>query len=131
MHRVEGPAVGNWLFLPVIMGALVPIGVSRGPFEAGFGVSVAATFLLLVPAATFAAVKLKSNRLFAAILMFGGLAAGVVVDVVIDLVFFAIDRNLFPFEVMYWWLLGAIPIALGFVGGHLLTRKAKANGESS
>jgi|SRR5687768_42654 len=119
------------LFLPVAMAALVPIAMTRGLGELEFGVSVVVTFLLLAPAATFASARLKSRHWLAAILMLGGIAVGVLVDVVVDFVLFARDRNLFPFEVVYWWLLGALPIAFGMIVGQLLTRRRKISGAGS
>src|SRR5687768_16865953 len=121
-RRGEALPIDWMLLLPLVIAAVFPIAVTRGLGEVEFDVSAPFTFLVLAPAATFASARLKSRRWLSAILMLGGIAVGVLVDVAVDFVFFAADRNLFPFEIVYWWLYGALPIAFGIVVGQLLTR---------
>jgi hypothetical protein len=127
IRRAEAAATDRMLLLPVLLAALVPIAVTRGLGGPEFGVSMLAAFMLLAPVATFSATKLKLSAGLTAILLFGGVAAGVLIDVVIDFAFYAVERNLFPLEVIYWWLLGALPIAAGVIVGHLLARNKKGS----
>ena len=43
--------------------------------------------------------------------------------------FFAnhVDRNLFPFEIVFWWIVTPIPSLVGYGIGLLMTKRASTN----
>ena len=54
--------------------------------------------------------------------VFGGIAAGVILDSVFQEVVNTKSRNLWPIDIVFWWVLGALPIYLGFALGRFLRR---------
>jgi hypothetical protein len=54
--------------------------------------------------------------------MFTGVVAGVILDASLDLIYFSNDRNLFPFEILFLWILALGPALAASVSERDLDR---------
>jgi hypothetical protein len=54
--------------------------------------------------------------------MLGAIPFAVVADSTYDFFVNHIDRNLFPFEIVFWWFFSAIPALIGYGIGRLLRK---------
>ena len=54
--------------------------------------------------------------------VFGGIAIGVFVDSEFDALVNHVSRNLWPMDIMFWWVIGVLPIVFGFFSGVLISR---------
>jgi hypothetical protein len=54
---------------------------------------------------------------FAGVLALAGVAVGVVLDVDLDWSFRGYDRNLWPFEIVIWWIVAPVPMIIGGILG--------------
>lgn len=128
ISRKDFEAAGAVLIVPAVLGAVVPIAMTRGLGDLDFGPSLAVAFVLFFVPAVLVAWTFTLSRVLVGIAMFCGIAAGVVIDIIADGVFFRRSRNLFPFEVAYWWVIGVLPIALGALFGGMLHRRRTHGG---
>ena len=105
-------------------GAVASIAASRtsellptfGAIAVGLGV------VIFFAGAMWSASRTDIPRWVSVVGFLGGTAVGVLIDVVVDWVVFSKDRNLFPFEIIWWWFIGAIPIIVGVFSGYLMRR---------
>jgi hypothetical protein len=51
--------------------------------------------------------------------MLGAIPFGVAADATYDFFVNHIDRNLFPFEIVFWWVVTPVPLLLGYGTGRL------------
>jgi hypothetical protein len=109
--------------VPLLVGIAIPIAAYRLPQVLGLaseaGIVIAAVILFLIGG--IAASWISPGRLWAVgLLLLAGVPIGTLVDVIVDWFVFSHDRNMFPFEIVQWWILGAIPVALGVMWGRSL-----------
>lgn len=76
------------------------------------------SFAVLFPASLLLTVLAKRGFLPVVLFVSVGVAIGTVVDVFSDVR----DRNLFPFEILWWWVLFAPAVFLGAVAGWIAQR---------
>ena len=84
-------------------------------------VAVVGVFLL---GAAWASWLSSASLWTVALLFYVGIPLGTIVDVIIDSVAFSRGRNLFPFEIIQWWIMGVIPVALGVMWGRSLREES-------
>jgi hypothetical protein len=108
---------------PFLAGVGIPIAAYRTTQVLGIENSAAtliAAFIFFFVGAIWASC-VSPVRLWAVpLLIYAGVPFGTLVDVVIDSVAFSHDRNMFPFEIIQWWVVGVIPVALGVCYGRTL-----------
>jgi hypothetical protein len=95
------------------------IGARLDLFDTFWGWGVGA-FVFLLAAASVPLVFSKSNWacLF---VMLGAIPFAVVTDVGYDFFVNHIDRNLFPLEIVFWWVVTPIPTVIGYGLGRYVT----------
>jgi hypothetical protein len=122
--RNTAPSVNLWL--AVAGGIVSPILISNISrllgIWGGNGVYLVAllVFLLLGCALTYHAQR------FPAVtggIAFATIGVGVFVDTILDFFLRAYDRNLWPLEIILWWLFAPIPMVLGAVTGKMFVRR--------
>ncbi|HEY6199844.1 MAG TPA: hypothetical protein VI231_14635 [Candidatus Binatia bacterium] len=64
----------------------------------------------------------STYTLFSGFIALASIAIGVTLDAMLDFDFRHYDRNLFPFEILIWWVVSPIPMILG-VGLGKLSKK--------
>ena len=124
MNTVDTPRGRNSVLVPLLTGAVASIAASRtsellptfGAIAVGLGV------VIFFAGAMWSASRTDIPRWVSVVGFLGGTAVGVLIDVVVDWVVFSKDRNLFPFEIIWWWFIGAIPIIVGVFSGYLMRR---------
>jgi len=109
------------LLLPFFLGIAAPIVIYRtlqlfGTKETAITLIVAA--LVLGAAAAYASSRIGGRSWAIAGLMYAGIPIGTFIDVMVDSFLFSNDRNLFPLEIVMWWIVGAFPVALGVNFAH-------------
>ena len=62
-------------------------------------------------------VRFSQARWTAILLILIGIPIGGLVDASYDSIFNHIDQNLWPFAMVFWWIVGIVPIALGYAVG--------------
>jgi hypothetical protein len=114
---------------PFFVGVTIPIAAYRITQVLGVGTSAGiliAAFFLFGIGATWASWVSPMGRWAVALILYAGVPVGTLIDVIIDWVAFSHDRNMFPFEIIQWWVVGPIPVATGvFVGRTLRDQLAK------
>ena len=112
IHRV-------WLIATVIGGIyvtfcyLVPSLINMKPLQ-----HVYLSFAVLFPASFVLTFLAKRDVLAVVLFVLVGVAIGTIVNAFTDVK----DRNLFPFEIVWWWVLFAPAVLLGVVSGWLTQR---------
>jgi hypothetical protein len=86
--------------------------------QSGWLVAAAAFFVT----ALAISVAFRSQTWLPLLLMLAGVAVGVLADVVYAQLVGYPSRNLFPFEVLVWWALSAIPLVAGYSLGKWANR---------
>jgi hypothetical protein len=101
-----------------ILGLLTPI-LTRVLSDALKGWEIPFIYILPFVAvgifAWFVATWVQSQPKMAVALLYVMIPLGVLVDVMIDGVLNKVDRNLFPFEILFWIVLAPLPIWLGYL----------------
>ena len=59
--------------------------------------------------------------------VFGGIAIGIVIDALLRPTLFHEDPNLWPFGIVIYWVVGLVPIPLGYLVGWLIKRWTTRN----
>lgn len=54
---------------------------------------------------------------------YAGIVVGVIIDVQLDFFLRHYDRNLFPFEIVMWWIFTPIPLLVGIMIGQQQQKK--------
>ena len=106
------------LFIPLLLGAVAPILIYRTLGWEG-SLTIGLSFIAVVfGALSFVSCWLLPRRLLAVIvLLYAGMTIGMLIDATIDFFYFQRDRNLIPFEVIFIWVVAAIPVAVGSLLG--------------
>jgi hypothetical protein len=60
------------------------------------------------------------------IVMLAAIPFSIVVDATYDFYVNHVDRNLFPLEIVFWWVVTPIPAILGYWTGLLIRSRPKA-----
>ncbi len=60
--------------------------------------------------------------------LFAGIALGVFVNAVLDFAFRDIDHNLFPFEIVLFWIVAGPPVGFGIAFGQWLRHRRTPTG---
>jgi hypothetical protein len=94
------------------------IGAHFGLFETLWGRGIGAAFFFLA-AASLPLIFLASNWV-CIIVMLGAIPFGVAADATYDSFLNHFDRNLFPFEIAFWWFVTPVPAFIGYSIGCLL-----------
>jgi hypothetical protein len=81
--------------------------------------------VLLFIAALLASMVSRRAHWLVALPLFAGIAIGVFVDAENDSIVNHINRNLWPIDIVFWWAVGVIPIALGILSGAWLLRRSR------
>ncbi|WP_171160089.1 hypothetical protein [Usitatibacter palustris] len=63
---------------------------------------------------------LAPDRFWASILL---IYVGVAIGTTVDALMSSSGRNLFPFEIAWWWLVGALPLAMGIHLGRSVAKE--------
>lgn len=79
-----------------------------------------AAAVVLMPLGFLSARLARAPAWIVAGFFLAGMGGGVVVDVITD----TKDRNLFPFEIAWWWALGAVPLAIGIAAARVSRRES-------
>ncbi|HTU99757.1 MAG TPA: hypothetical protein VMF13_04410, partial [Luteitalea sp.] len=106
---------------------LLLVGIMRLASQVGEGVGPVWLLLLAVVFGVLAlAVSWHSDAINGpgAIAIFSGIAAGTLTDVVLDATSDGPDRNLWPLEILVFWVSVAIPVLLGVNVGRFAERAA-------
>jgi hypothetical protein len=112
-------SVMRTLFTPFILGAVAPILIYRTLGFEGKNLTQELIFVAII----FGVFSMGSCMILpyqvreVIIFLYIGIAVGIVIDSTIDLYFFHRDRNLFPFEILYIWIIAALPVIVGSVLG--------------
>ena len=85
------------------------------------GVYVVAFFVFLFLGALLA-YRISMLPLLAGCIALVGIAIGVFIDATMDFFLRAFDRNLWPVEIIIWWVFAPVPMALGALVGKRLRR---------
>jgi len=117
--RIPAAAFALTVGLIAVLLANVVAAMTVGPESFGLWIIGAVAFLAagLACGATYPRASWLS-----AFGVFGGIAAGVIVDTVFQEIVNMKSRNLWPIDIVFWWVLGALPIYLGFALGRFLRR---------
>jgi hypothetical protein len=114
--------------VPIVLGIVTPIAAYRLSQLIGMG-EMGPTLLavaIFVAAGTMAAYRSAMPPWLIALLIYCGVAFGTTFDALVD----PVDRNLFPLEILWWWVVGALPVAMGIVLGRAMA-KDKQRDESA
>jgi len=130
MSIISRQQLGPWL--GILLGAISIVCAQR--MEANFDLGnllwpLGATLLFF--ASLLAGMITHRRDLISAIAVFGGIIVGGIVDATYDLYANHIDQNLFGLAMIFWFIVGAIPIVAGFWVSALirrLTQKAPVTG---
>ena len=101
------------------MGIASPVAAYRIPHLLGadnMGAILALALFVFLLGAAWASWLSSASLWTVGLLFYVGLPIGTLVDVIID----SSSRNLFPFEVILWLIVGVIPVALGVMWGRSL-----------
>jgi hypothetical protein len=82
-------------------------------------------FCFFIAAASIPIVFPASRWTFV-IVMLAAILFSIVVDATYDFYVNHVDRNLFPLEIVFWWVVTPIPAMLGYWTGLLICRRPKA-----
>jgi hypothetical protein len=88
------------------------------------GAYLVAFFVFLLSSGLLAYCSPKSLWIAGCILFFS-IAVGVFIDATLDFFLRAYDRNLWPLEILMWWVLAPVPVVLGALLGKGLARRTK------
>jgi hypothetical protein len=116
---------GIWMLLiPVALAAADTLMVAHLPahvLDGSFSSLALASALFFGFSSVIAAFKLPKFPFLGVVsLMLGGIVVGIIIDVIADSILHSADRNLFPFEIAYLWLVSVVPIAIGTYLGRLV-----------
>jgi hypothetical protein len=108
----------------VVAGAASTIVASRGSelLANNLMASVALAMAIFFLGAFLSASKFEGWRLVSVAMFLGGIALSVLIDAIVDSAVYSRDRNLFPLEIAWWWLIGIVPVTVGVIARHLLHR---------
>ncbi len=121
-HKPQTKKRGLWL--PFILGALAVIsfdlvnmiGRLLGHSHPTFPIGIAPFVFICFSA--FSSFRLPSRSLPAVSLMFFlGIPMGIIIYIITDAVFFSYQHTLWPFEIIIWWAVAAIPVPIGILLG--------------
>ena len=108
------------IFVGLITGILAIIGINNisrllGLWD-GNGLYIVALFTFLIMGMALAKFTHKtSSKISLVMCSLAGIVLGVIIDVTLDFFLRHYDRNLFPFEIIMWWIIAPLPILAGFV----------------
>lgn len=66
-----------------------------------------------------------THAILGGLISYVNISAGVFVDAQIDWSLRAYDRNLWPFEILIWWVLAPIPMITGIMLAYIFRKKIK------
>lgn len=98
------------------------VGAHLGLFETFWGWGFGALCFFL--AATSVPIFFPKSSWASVFVMLGAIPFAVFADATYDFFVNRIDRNLFPFEIVFWWIVTPIPTLVGY-GIGLLVRKMR------
>ena len=87
--------------------------------EASFllwGLGALALFCVALVVGRVSPVTLGNGILFIAL----GIALGTMLDAILAETLMGLSRNMWPFDIAFWWVLGSVPVALGLTLGRIL-----------
>ena len=108
------------IFVALITGILAIIGINNISrlleLWDGSGLYIVATFAFLIMGMALAKFTHKtSSKINLVLCSLAGIVLGVIIDVTLDFFIRHYDRNLFPFEIIMWWIFAPLPILAGVV----------------
>ena len=99
------------------------IGARLDWFGGFLGWAMGAVFFLV---AAFSVPLVYSKSRWACVfVMLGAVPFAVLTDAAYDFFLNRVDRNLFPFEIIFWWVVIPIPTLIGYGLGRYITRSLK------
>jgi hypothetical protein len=116
------------IVISFLVGIAVPILAHRVSQLLGLQVGWLPTiiaFVLFGVGAYYVRSRLPSRSWAVGTLIYIGVPFGTLVDVIVDWDFFNRDRNLFPFEILSWWMIALGPVIGGCMLGGLREAEAK------
>lgn len=122
---------GSLLSFAVGIGAVVctyRIGARLDWFEGFLGWGIGA-FVFFSAAASIAFFHPKSSW-FSVVVMLAGIPFGVGADATYDSFVNHRDRNLFPFEIEFWWVFTLFPTIIGHAVGRFFRKSQSPSGEA-
>jgi hypothetical protein len=93
------------------------IGASLKLFDTFWGWGLGALFFFSIAASVPA--LFRACSWVCVLAMLGAIPFGVAADATYDFFVNHIDRNLFPFEIVFWWVVTPVPLLLGYGTGRL------------
>jgi hypothetical protein len=127
------PTINKWYSSPAVWlagaaGAVCPILVNNLPTGLSIwgGVYLPAGLLLLL--GWLLEYYMPGRTTFAGIAALAGIAVGVVADVNLDWLLRGRDRNLWPLEIVIWWVLAPAPMFVGAVLRKVFTKRKSKEG---
>jgi cytosine/uracil/thiamine/allantoin permease len=111
--------------LAIALGAMAPIVINRSLELAGTANDVpflAVSGLVFGVVGVLSAYLIRAPVWVVAILVYGGIAIGILIDSIIDQFAFSKDRNLFPLEIVAMWTIALVPVAAGLLFGKRMRR---------
>jgi hypothetical protein len=110
--------------VPFALGVLAAAGLTISKFgEASFLAQMSIAALVFLPIGMAAGFVSRAPIFVVGLVIVGGIAVAVTVDALSD----SVDRNLFPLEILWLWVLAALPSFIGVIIGRLFSRRM--NGE--
>jgi hypothetical protein len=113
-------------WVAVVAGVASPILISNISRFLGVwgsnGVYVMALFVFLL-LGLLLAYSAPMHLKLAGFIALASIAVGVFVDATLDLFLRAYDRNIWPLEIVLWWLFAPVPMILGAFVGKVFQRK--------
>ena len=109
--------------VPFLAGVASPIAAYRIPQLLGIASDsniIIAAFVAFLGCAVWAT-RVSSLRLWAvALAIYAGVPLGTFADVFVDAGILSHSRNMWPLEILQWWVVGAVPVAIGISLGRAL-----------
>ena len=81
-----------------------------------WGLVALALFCVALAVGRVSPVTLGNGILFIAL----GIALGTMLDAILAETLMGLSRNMWPFDIVFWWMWGSVPVALGLTLGRIL-----------
>lgn len=136
INRVHGEATPNEAPLVISIWALILAGVISPVLINNIsrflnvwtdnGVYVVALFVfLLIGLFVVYSISKPTHAMLGGLISYVSISAGVFADAQLDWYLRDYDRNLWPFEILIWWVLSPVPIIAGIMLGHAFRKLIK------
>lgn len=127
---VQGRQASRGFLFSFVIGMIAVIvsyraGTLLGLFETFWGWGFGALCFLL--AATSIGLLYPNSSWTCVFVMQGAIPFAVFADATYDFSVNHIDRNLFPFEIVFWWIFTPLPTLIGYGAGRMVSKIRRGN----